>query len=503
MSTGFIAILIIIILAVVVVQIGKISDLAAKIRGEQEVAQQANDRTAVWLVGFMVVFLIGTIWSAVYYKDVMLGYGPHESASAHGGEIDSLFNATLLVTFIVFFITHVLLFWYSYKYRSQEGNKAQFISHNNTIEVVWTVIPAIVLTFLVVKGLVAWNNIMPDLSEDDEFLEIEATGYQFAWDIRYPGADGKLGTKDFRNIDPASNSLGMDWSDDKSIDDIILGGTDNIVLPVDTTIRVRITSKDVLHNFYLPHFRVKMDAIPGLPTYFIFKPIKTTDEYRQELRNYPEWNVPYDETDPESLPRWKEFNYELACAELCGTGHWSMKRIVKIVSREEYNAWLETKESTYMSTVRGTDADPRLGQLLDFEIKDRALELRADFKNALDSESADDKTILLKHVFYNTGSASLSDLSKYELDNLTNILKSNSNVNVELAGHTDSQGDDDSNLTLSQNRAQNVMDYLTNKGLDNSRLIYTGYGETSPIGDNGTEDGRKLNRRTELRIISQ
>ena len=314
---------------------------------------------------------------------------------------------------------------------------------------------------------------------------------------------GKLGTKDFRNINPASNSLGMDWSDDKSIDDIILGGIDNIVLPVDTTVRVRITSKDVLHNFYLPHFRVKMDAIPGLPTYFIFKPIKTTDEYRQELRKYPEWNLPYDETDPESPPRWKEFNYELACAELCGTGHWSMKRIVDIVSREEYNAWLATKESTYMTTVRGTDADPRLGQLLDFEIKERAQELRADFQNALDSENADDKTILLKHVFYNTGSAALSDLSKYELDNLTNILKSNSNVNVELAGHTDSQGDDDSNLTLSQNRAQNVMDYLTNKGLDNSRLKYTGYGETSPIGDNGTEEGRELNRRTELRIISQ
>jgi len=503
MSTGFIAILIIVILAVVVVQIGKISDLAAKIRGEEEVAQQANDRTAVWLVGFMVLFLIGTIWSAVYYKDVMLGYGPHEAASAHGGAIDGLFNATLGVTFIVFFITHILLFWYSYKYRSQEGNKAQFISHNNTIELVWTIIPAIVLTFLVVKGLVAWNDIMPDLTDEDEYLEIEATGYQFAWDIRYPGADGKLGTKDFRNINPATNSLGMDWSDDKSMDDVILGGTDNIVLPVDTTVRVRITSKDVLHNFYLPHFRVKMDAIPGLPTYFIFKPIKTTEEYRQELRNYPEWNVPYDETDPESLPRWKEFNYELACAELCGSGHYSMRRVVKIVTREEYNDWLETQQSTYMTTVRGTEADPRLGQLLDVEIKERAMELRADFKNALDSENDADKTILLKHVFYNTGSAALSDLSKYELDNLTNILKSNDNVTVELAGHTDSQGDDASNMDLSQNRAQNVMDYLKNKGLDDSRLRYTGYGETSPIGDNGTEEGRVLNRRTELRIISQ
>jgi len=474
MSTGFIAILIMVILAVVVVQIGKISDLAAKIRGEEEVAQQANDRTAVWLVGFMVLFLIGTIWSAVYYKDVMLGYGPHGAASAHGSEIDGMFNATLIITFIVFFITHILLFWYSYKYRSREGNKAQFIAHNNTIELVWTVIPAIVLTFLVVKGLVAWNNIMPDVTEEDQYLEIEATGYQFAWDIRYPGADGKLAARDYRDINPATNPLGIDWSDDKAIDDVVLGGSDNIVLPVDTMVRVRITAKDVLHNFYLPHFRVKMDAIPGLPTYFIFTPIKTTEEYRQELRNYPEWNVPADETDPESLPRWKEFDYELACAELCGSGHYSMRRVVKIVTREEYDDWLETQNSTYLTSVRGTDADPRKGQLLDVEIKQRAQELKADFQNALDSEIDSDKTILLKHVFYNTGSAALSDLSKYELDNLTDILNANSNVTVELAGHTDSEGDDAMNLELSRNRAQNVMNYLTNKGLDASRLRYTG-----------------------------
>ena len=503
MSTGLIAILIMIILAVVAVQIGKISDLAAKIRGEEEVAQQANDRTAVWLVAFMVLFLIGSIWSAVYYKDVMLGYGPHGAASAHGGEIDGLFNATLVVTFIVFFITHILLFWYSYKYRSREGNKAQFIAHNNTIELIWTIVPAIVLTFLVVKGLVAWNKIMPDVTEDENFIEIEATGYQFAWDIRYPGPDGKLGTKDYRNINLATNPLGMEWSDDKAIDDIILSGSDKIVLPVDTLVRVRITSKDVLHNFYLPHFRVKMDAIPGLPTYFKFKPIKTTEEYRQELRNYPEWNVPSDPDDPESAPRWKVFDYELACAELCGTGHYSMRRVVEIVTKEEYAAWAAEQKSTYLNSVRGTDDDPRKGQLLEVEIKERAAELKADFQNALDSDKAEDKVILLKHVFYDTGSATLSDLSKYELDNLADILNASDNVRVELAGHTDSEGDDDVNLQISQNRAQNVMNYLMNKGLDASRLTSTGYGESSPIGDNSTEDGREMNRRTELRIISQ
>jgi len=499
--TGLIAFLIIGLLAVITVQIGKVSDLAAKIRGEEEVAQQANDRTAVWLVGFMIIFLVLGTGSMYYYKDVMLGYGPHESASEHGGLIDGLFHSTLIVTFIVFFITHVLLFWYAYKYRSQEGNKAQFIAHNNTIEIVWTVIPAIVLTFLVVKGLVAWNDIMPDLGPEDEYLEIEATGYQFGWDIRHPGADGKLGTKDYRLIKPGVNTLGIDWADDKSIDDILV--QDVIYLPVDTTVRVRITSKDVLHNFYLPHFRVKMDAIPGLPTYFIFKPTKTTEEYRQQLRDYPEWNELQDPTDPELGPRWKNFEYELACAELCGTGHYSMRRLLKIVSKEEYNEWLAGQSSEYMTTVRGKDSDPRLGQLLEVEIRDRARTLKSDFQNALSSDNAEDQTILLEHVFYNTGSAALSDLSKYELDNLTSIMKANPTVKVELAGHTDSQGDDSMNMSLSQSRAQNVMNYLLNKGLSTNRLTHTGYGETLPIGDNGTEAGREQNRRTELRIVSK
>jgi len=109
--------------------------------------------------------------------------------------------------------------------------------------------------------------------------------------------------------------------------------------------------------------------------------------------------------------------------------------------------------------------------------------------------------IELEHL--SPGSAALSDLSKYELDNLTSIMKANPTVKVELAGHTDSVGDDDMNLSLSESRAQNVMNYLLNKGLSANRLTHNGYGETLPIGDNGTEAGREQNRRTELRIVSK
>ncbi len=502
--TGLIIFLIFLLLGVIIVQIGRVTELAAKIRGEEEVEQQNTNRQGKMLMLFLVVFLVLGIGSAIYYKDVMLGYGPLASASAHGGDIDSLFNWTLFFTGIVFVITHILLFWFSYKYRNMPGRKAQFQPHNNTLEIIWTVVPAVVMTFLVVNGLVVWNEVMTDLPADGDYLEIEATGYQFAWDVRYPGADNKLATKNFRLIDPATNPLGIDWSDDKAIDDVILSGADKIVLPVDETVRVRITAKDVLHNFYLPHFRVKMDAIPGLPTYFHFKPITTTKEFRQNLKNYPEWREPYDPADPESKERWEMFDYELACAELCGKSHYAMRRIVEVVTREEYDAWIAEKQSKpyYLTTIRGTENDPRKGQLLDIEKKMRNVELTSEFTKAMESENLEEKIINLKSVFYNTGSASLDNKSQSELDKLSQLLAQFPNVNAELRGHTDSQGDDDSNLALSEARAGNVMQYLLNKGVSADRLSRVGFGETQPIESNDSPEGREQNRRTELRIIS-
>jgi cytochrome c oxidase subunit 2 len=500
---GLVATLIVILLAVIVVQIGKVSELAGKIRGEEIADQQANNRQAVWLVLFMVVMLVVSIVSAYYYKNYMLGYGPLQSASEHGSKIDGLFNVTLFFTGIVFVVTQVLLFWYSYKYRSMPNRKAKFISHNNTVELIWTAVPALVMTFLVAQGLSVWNDVMPDVNPEDEYLEIEATGYQFAWDIRYPGNDNRLGTKNYKLIQQGRNDLGLDFTDTKTHDDIILSGSDRIVLPVDTTVRVRITAKDVLHNFYLPHFRVKMDAIPGLPTYFIFKPVKTTEEFRQELRKYPEYNVPYDPTDPESKMKWEEFNFELACAELCGKGHYSMKRIVEIVSREEYEEWLAGKTPFYPS-VRGTEVDPLKGErLLGFEIEQRKQELSSDFMSAIAPDATDEsRTIQLKNVFYNTGSAALDDLSRYELDYLASLMKDKPSVQVVLGGHTDNTGDDAANLALSESRASNVANYLLQKGIGGDRIVAKGFGELSPLDTNETDEGRANNRRTELTVVS-
>jgi len=491
------------LLAYILIQISKVRDLSAKIRGEATVEAQNNDRSALYLMVFMVLFLLLTVLSAWWYKDVMLGYGPHQAASEHGDSLDFLFNITLFFTGIVFVLTHIYLFWFSYKYRAKTGNKALYFPHNTMLEIVWTGVPAIVLVILVVQGLLAWNEVMADVEPGEDYIEIEATGYQFAWDIRYPGADGKLGTKNYRLIDLGTNPLGIDWTDEKSIDDVVLSAADKIVLPKGTKVRVRITAKDVLHNFYLPHFRVKMDAIPGLPTYFVFTPKITTSEYREKLREYDEWQVPYDDTEPDGPTRWEAFEYELACAELCGKGHYSMRRILEIVEPEVYEEWLAEKNAApyFKDNIRGTDADPYKDQLLDYEIKNRALELQSEFSSALISTDPEEKIVNLKNVFFQTGSANLDAKSQYELDNLATLLNSNPMTKIELRGHTDSTGDADANLMLSDSRAIGVQSYLLSKGIAADRLVARGYGQNLPLETNDTEEGRQINRRTELKIL--
>lgn len=507
--TGLLAILCLLLITIIVVQIGKVTELAAKIRGEEEVEESANRRQSGYLLFFMVAFLIFTVVSAIYYRNYMLGYGPHDAASEHGSTLDSMFNTTLFFTGIVFIVTQILLFYFAWKYRAEKGRAALYMPHDNKLEVIWTLVPAIVMTFLVVGGLDAWNEVMDDMPEEaipvlvpstedkTEYLEIEATGYQFAWDIRYPGEDGLLGTKNFRLIS-GSNPLGQDWTDEKNLDDFM---TTEIVLPVNRWIRVRITAKDVLHNFYLPQFRVKMDAIPGLPTYFIFKPTKTSAEYQEDLSEVPQYQIP-DPNNPEQM-LWETFTYELACAELCGQGHFAMRRPVRIVEESEYAAWARAQQSFYMSSVRGTDNDPLINQVLQSEILERRAELNTQVEELLAAGDTINKVIELNYVEFETGASDLTDLSRYQLDDLAGILRKYPEMRVEIAGHTDNQGEPESNQTLSESRAQAVQAYLVEKGIAADRLVTRGYGQTRPKASNDTEDGRAQNRRIEFVILDQ
>ncbi len=507
--TSLLIILCLALIGIVVVQIGRLTELAGSIRGEGETQLEINATQGKMMLAFMVVFLPACAISALYYQDSILGYGPHESASVHGALIDSSFNITLFFTSIVFFLTHIALFWFSYKYSGKSDAKAAFMPHDNKLELIWTAIPAIVMFYLVSDGLVTWNKVMADVPVGSvvgqDYTEIHAEGMQFAWNLRYPGPDGVLGATNYKMID-GSNPMGQDWSDVENLDDF---HPSEIVLPVGKPVRVRITARDVLHNFDLPHFRVKMDAVPGMPTYFVFTPNTTTEEYRQRLgeldRNgdpkYPEWHEPADETEPDGPRRWEAFQYELACAELCGRGHFSMRREVKIVSQEEYEEWLEGQTSYYLSTIRNTDNDPFKGQLLDTEVRARKTEFNDNLQKALASDV--DKIIRLKYVNFETGSAKLTALSRYELDNVVAAMNKYGNLTIEVAGHTDSTGSLEGNVALSESRANEVAKYLQSKGVSDTRFRAVGYGPNKPVDTNDTDAGRANNRRTEFEILTQ
>jgi len=489
--------LIVALIMVIVVQIGKIADIKGALDGEGEIPMSGNDRQGVYFMIFLVGFMIFCVFSAYHYRNWMLGYGPHDSASEHGVALDALFNTTLIFTGIVFVITHIALFWFCQKYKYKKGKKALFLPHNNTLELFWTAIPAAVMCFLVVKGLTVWNSVMADTNE--EYMEIEAMGQQFNWMIRYPGGDNLLGERNYRLID-GNDPFGQNWEDEKNLDDF---HPSEIVLPVDKTIRVRITAKDVLHNFDLPHFRVKMDAIPGLPTYFVFKPTITTEEYREKLRPVPEYNVPADPDDPDSPMLWEAFDYELACAELCGKGHYSMRRVVRIVSQDEYDEWEKSQDSWYNQSIKGTDADPFKAKS-DEELKMQKISMQKEaFMKSFSSVEAG-QNIRLDNVKFKSGLAELEPDSKYELDNLIQVLtETYPSMKVELAGHTDNVGNPASNQILSQKRAEAVKNYLIENGqIATTRLKSVGYGDTDPAASNDSAEGRQENRRTECIIVS-
>jgi cytochrome c oxidase subunit 2 len=274
-----------------------------------------NKLNAVLFMLFLIVGLYGVYWEYTVHGKMILP----EAASEHGVRIDQMFNITLIITTIVFIATHILLFAFSYFYRHQGNRKAYYYPHNNTIERIWTIAPALVLTVLVLMGFLTWRSIFYKVEDpNNKPLSIEVTGSQFSWAIRYAGPDGVVGRKNFKLIN-ATNGLGMDLKDKANFDDQM---ADEIVLPVNKPVRFTLTSKDVLHSFYLPHFRVQLNTVPGMATYMEFTPTITTAEMQAKTN------------DP-------AFKYILLCAKICGQGHYNMQKTVRVVSQEEYNAWIK------------------------------------------------------------------------------------------------------------------------------------------------------------------
>jgi len=323
MGAGY-YVLLFLLACVVIAIIGKILkvyDLTRQIQGKSEL--NWNGLMAAICIVFLLAGLYGAYWEFTVQGTETLP----EAASLHGVKIDEMFDVTTGITMVVFFVTQILLFTFLFMYRHSSKRRAHYLPHNNTIEKVWTIAPAIVLTILVVFGFFTWQEITnsADAKGQTASINIGVTGHQFAWELRYPGADNKLGAVDYRLVS-ADNKLGIDYKDKSSMDDL---QADTMYLPVNKSVRLNILAQDVIHSVYMPHFRVQLNAVPGLPTFFKFTPTITTADMRNRL-NQP------------------DFEYLLYCNKICGGIHYNMKKIVRVVSVEEYQQWL-SRQKPYLT----------------------------------------------------------------------------------------------------------------------------------------------------------
>ncbi|HUR10068.1 MAG TPA: cytochrome c oxidase subunit II [Flavitalea sp.] len=312
-------------------QIAKASEYVSILKGEKKSFEQSNRVNAFLMVLFLIGSLIG-IWlchQALYGKTLL----PMPSASDHGEKIDTMMFITIGVCGVVFFITQILLFWFSFKYQYSEKRKAYFYPHNTNWEILWTTIPAIALCVLVGFGLYYWYKITGDAPQNA--MQVEITGRQFNWIYRYPGKDNVFGKKFYQKINPNDqNELGLIWEDKAAQDDIVT--TSAMYLVVNEPVKINIFSRDVIHDVGLPHFRMKMDAVPGTPTTMYFTP-KITTEQMKKITNNP------------------EFEYEIACDQMCGNSHYSMKGIVKVVTKDEFALWRAGQKPQYQLVMAGNN----------------------------------------------------------------------------------------------------------------------------------------------------
>lgn len=335
MSVFIITILIVLVFTIIY-QISKASEYATVIRGTEKVNAQAN-RAIAWLLVIMFVLGLWGIWECnAMFKDRMLPI----AACKTGENYDSMFNVTVLVTGIVFFATQLVLFWFCFRFQSTEKRTTFFFPHNNKLEILWTTVPAIAMAILVAIGLRNWYDVTSPAPA--EATVVEVVGKQFNWIIRYPGKDNELGKRDFRKIDDANNVLGLDWTDPHNIDDIIsMNGELHVV--VNKPVKLIIGSRDVIHDVGLAHFRLKMDAVPGITTTMWFTPTVTTDSMKAITKN-------------------PDFVYEISCDQMCGKGHYSMRGTVIVQTQAEYDKWMASQQTYYAANAAPAPAAPAAAQ---------------------------------------------------------------------------------------------------------------------------------------------
>jgi cytochrome c oxidase subunit 2 len=248
--------------------------------------------------------------------------------ASNWGMIDNTVTITFWVCGIVFVVLNLFMAYAIIKYRHREGHKAKYDPENKKLEWWLTIVTSIGVIAMLAPGLFVWAQFV-DVPEDADIVEV--VGQQWQWSFRYPGADGRLGTVDAHNIS-IDNPFGMNPDDPLGQDDVLID-TNQFRLPVNRQVKLLIRSKDVLHNFTVPQFRVKMDLVPGMVPFIWLTPTRVG-------------------------------TYDILCEELCGIGHHAMRGKVMVEEENDFNQWLAQQPTYAELTFHKHSADMIAGKAL-------------------------------------------------------------------------------------------------------------------------------------------
>ena len=285
----------------------RVCNKGARFRGAQR--KPAVTATASFVRGvawFLVPLLFGFSSAFAQQRSGNLYWVP-PNYTAGGERIDSILYFIFWLTLFVFIAVQAVLLIYLVRYRRRAGHTAHYSHGNNLLEIVWTSIPVLIFLGLAIYSNRVWAELHSD--PPPGALQINVSSFQFGWDFRYPGADGKLGAVDAGKISN-ENKFGVEESDEAGKDDFT---STELVIPFGKPIHIILNSRDVIHSFYVPWFRLYQDAVPGRTISWVW------------------------------FQADRPGNFELACSQLCGTGHYNMKAPIRVVSQEEYDKWYAGK----------------------------------------------------------------------------------------------------------------------------------------------------------------
>jgi cytochrome c oxidase subunit II len=268
-------------------------------------SEHGSTTVALSLAVFLVLMTVVTVY---IFMAKVWWFPPAITVLGH--EIDAQFTRTLLITGIVFVMAQFGLALAVYKFRDH-GQKATYFEGNNTMEIIWTLATVVLFVGLGLYARNAWAQVH-FMGASPGALPIEVTGQQFVWNFRYAGPDGKFGREKPELVSASTgNPVGLDSTDPASRDDVV---TPVIAVPVNREVELILRSQDVTHSFYVRELRLKQDAVPGMEIHMHFNA---------------------------TVPG----NYEIACAELCGLGHYRMHSMLTVMSEPDFEKWMSDQEA--------------------------------------------------------------------------------------------------------------------------------------------------------------